>query len=395
MPLSAMTDNLEMGAPYPLLSGTLNLLGERRSEDRCWPFLFSPLFCGSRVTGYADTRAYLGGFDDLAQVMALSGAAVSPTQAHSLAAAALLTLVNARTGQWLPLPDAGGQRAGRLRRWLLGRPAALCLLAELFRDAEDRLRGFVSDGGHSENLGLWPLLLRRCRLIIVSDAGEDPEHSFDDFLKVCRRMRLYHGVQVFDLHDDRPVDARPLLLQQDRTCAYHFFLGRVLYPEGFMGATRPEEGYLIYLKPSVTKDEDNDLLRHFRLRRPFPHDPTLNQLFDEDTVESYRQLGQHIGETLGRALPDDLWEKGKHYPIEELFWRYLIRGPRDDLTPGQRRRDAERALRRYDAGPAHRKALAEEVRRLLAAATRRRPAPAAGDGDGAADGAADGRGGGP
>ena len=33
---------------------------------------------------------------------------------------------------------------------------------------------YLSDGGHFENLGLYEMVLRRCRYIVVSDAGEEP-----------------------------------------------------------------------------------------------------------------------------------------------------------------------------------------------------------------------------
>jgi hypothetical protein len=404
LPLSDL-DQVETGAPYPLFSGTLNLLGGRRCDERNWPFLFSPRYCGSWVTDYIPTGADLAGFDDLGEVIALSGAAVSPAQAESLSMAALLTLANVRTGQWLPHP-VNGRRTflEQLRRRLLGWPTALCLLIDGFRDAEDRLRCFVSDGGHSENLGLWPLLRRRCKLIVVSDAGQDEQHALDDFIKVCRRMRLYHGVKVYDLHADQPIDTAPLRLQPDRLCKGHFFLGRVHYPTGFMGEAEGE-GYLIYLKPSITSDEENDLLRHFRHRHPFPHDPTLNQLFDEDTVESYRQLGEHIGQTLCRKLPAELrprrtpdgsaWEYPTADPelrADELFWRYLVYGPRDDpsgsgsdgdvLASGSPERDARQALRRYLADAGRRGVVDEEVRRLLAGAARRLATAANGAGHG-------------
>jgi len=35
------------------------------------------------------------------------------------------------------------------------------------------LTGTFALGGHHENLGIWPLLERRCRLIVVADATQD------------------------------------------------------------------------------------------------------------------------------------------------------------------------------------------------------------------------------
>jgi hypothetical protein len=51
------------------------------------------------------------------------------------------------------------------------------------------------------------------------------------------------------------------------------------------------EGFLIYLKPSLATDEESDLLSHFRHCKSFPHDPTRDQLYDEDTVDSWGQPG--------------------------------------------------------------------------------------------------------
>ena len=39
---------------------------------------------------------------------------------------------------------------------------------------------YLSDGGHFENLGAYELVRRRCQYVIVSDAGQDPEATFED-----------------------------------------------------------------------------------------------------------------------------------------------------------------------------------------------------------------------
>jgi hypothetical protein len=38
----------------------------------------------------------------------------------------------------------------------------------------------LSDGGHFDNLSLYELVPRRCRFIVVSDAGCDAEFAFED-----------------------------------------------------------------------------------------------------------------------------------------------------------------------------------------------------------------------
>jgi hypothetical protein len=316
VPLSRL-GNVAVGAPYHLISGAHMLIGNRREPERTYSFLFSAKYCGSTVTGFWPTRQFLKRFDDLGEVTALSGAALTPAQARSLPLLILMTTVNLRLGQWLPHPA---------RRPWLPWPSPLGVITAFLRDAEDRPRCFVADGGHDENLGLWPLVQRRCRLIIVSDASQDAEHSFDDFLKFCRRTRLQSGIEFVNLEGDGRIDFKTIELRSDFTTEYHYFVGRVLYPADFPSPGQEAgEGFLIYLKPSMTLDEDPDLLRHFKQRRPFPHDPTLDQLFDEDTVESYRQLGSHIGGKLGQNLPapEVMWDESVHLSIDDVKSRLV------------------------------------------------------------------------
>jgi hypothetical protein len=360
--------NEEVGAPYHLTCCTLLLVGERKAPERSDNFLFSRKYFGSSVTHFWPTEPSLvRRFNNLAEVTALSGAAVTPAQIKSASLAVLLTILNLRLGQWLPHPE---------RRPLLPWPCALGLLWDFWRPVESRRRYFVSDGGHDENLGLWPLVHRRCKLIIVSDASQDEEHAFEDFLKFCRRMRVLKGVQIFGLDGQKPIDLRKIELKPDLTSPYHYFVGRICYPAGFPHPEVKEaaDGYIIYLKPSLTSDEENDLLRHFKYRRPFPHDPTLNQIYDEDTVESYRQLGSHIGDILGRELPEpaQMWDRQHRFGVIEELQAGLVRGIKDEQPQGGQERDEEQGAKgkgEKASGPpprgGHAGGLAELVRSLL------------------------------
>ena len=50
---------------------------------------------------------------------------------------------------------------------------------------------YLSDGGHFDNLGLYEMVRRRCRFIIVSDVGCDPRFAFEDiFIGADRLIRL-------------------------------------------------------------------------------------------------------------------------------------------------------------------------------------------------------------
>ncbi len=70
-------------------------------------------------------------------------------------------------------------------------------LDELFGlTTEDHPYVYLSDGGHFENLGLYEMVRRRCRFIVVSDGGRDPNFTFDDLGNAVRKIELDLGVVV-------------------------------------------------------------------------------------------------------------------------------------------------------------------------------------------------------
>ena len=42
----------------------------------------------------------------------------------------------------------------------------------------------------ARNMGLFEMVLRRCRLIVVTDAGADPDYQFEDLGNALRLRRL-------------------------------------------------------------------------------------------------------------------------------------------------------------------------------------------------------------
>jgi hypothetical protein len=318
----ARLETVARGAPYHLICATVHMLGRRRRTDQSTTdtFIFSQAYCGSSRTGYVPTDGYMFGSFDLANAMALSGAAVSPTQVHNPLLAVLLMLSNSRLGQWLPNP---GHRVLSLA-WLdrivsLLPPVPLRLMVGTMQKAENRNYCFVSDGGHHENLGLESLLLRRCRLIIAADVSGDPCYEFRDFVHLLRRMRFEYGIRIVGLDgldsgvpletlvphrlrdaDDRSEKQPTIDATLDNNLAEsHYLVARILYPDDGP-SDAPREGYLVYIKPNFTGDEAIDLARYPLEAPAFPHDPTTDQFYAPQKFESYRQLGFHIGETVCR-----------------------------------------------------------------------------------------------
>ncbi|MDA1018161.1 MAG: hypothetical protein O3A00_27365, partial [Planctomycetota bacterium] len=239
----------------------------------------------------------------------------SPMQISNPLVRFLLLMANMRLGQWVENPRFSPEMNPKLRG-LLTRfwTTPLNLFLQLYRKAEDRSLCFVTDGGHHENLGIGQLLARRCGLIIAVDAGEDAQYEFHDLAKLIRWVRLKHGVQLREFGRTRPLDLTDLTpngtghrgytkekgesigqFEIDRQFSKRSsILLEILYPDG-------ETGLLMYLKSSLTGDEPFDLLRYAGRHAEFPHDSTVDQFFDPERFESYRQLGADLAE---RSLND-------------------------------------------------------------------------------------------
>jgi hypothetical protein len=149
----------------------------------------------------------------------------------------------------------------------------------------------LSDGGHIENLGLYELLRRRCRYIVVIDGECDPKLQCGAFMQAARFAKLDFGVEV-------DIDMARFETKQDGSAKYHFSFGSIRYPESNPGDPVDLEGRILYIKLSRTGNEPAGV-KHYRLLNPdFPHQSTADQFFDEAQFEAYRCLGEHIGDDI-------------------------------------------------------------------------------------------------
>ncbi len=186
--LHEMCDPDAPAAPYHLLNThvVLTSLDERAGTDAAArerlrlrggdSFLLSPRSCGSRVTGWCDTSRFMSGSLTLATAMAISGAAVNPNAAaagvgpqRSTSFAVLMSLLNIRLGFWAPNPR--GRRRDPIPNHV--HPGLTGCIDRLTPDS-DFLE--LTDGGNFENVGVYELLRRNVRTILVCDAGADPDY---------------------------------------------------------------------------------------------------------------------------------------------------------------------------------------------------------------------------
>lgn len=145
---------------------------------------------------------------------------------------------------------------------------------------EDRLFLNVSDGGHFENLGVYELVRRRCKVIITSDAECDESLEFGGLGNMIRICETDFGAKI-------DIDLRSIRQQKDGRSLAHCAVGKIKYDNGSLG-------YLIYLKASISGDEQVGIAQYRAAHASFPHESTSDQFFTEDQFESYRKLGLHV-----------------------------------------------------------------------------------------------------
>jgi hypothetical protein len=279
---------------FHVVNLALNLVGGKNlalQERKAESFVVTPLACGAGETGYRPAAGYGGAYGiSLGTAITASGAAQSPNQGHSSSplTAFLLMLFNVRLGCWLGNP--------RRERWDQEGPrwGFMVYLAEMFgRTTADHPYIYLSDGGHFENLAVYEMIRRRCRFIVASDAGCDPEHKYQDLGALIRQVRIDFGVTIelgpaFAACKSR--GERAVIGVDDK--ARHCAIARIRYPESGV------EGVLVYIKATLTGDEPADVASYAICNDTFPHQSTLNQFYGESQMESYRALGQHVVETI-------------------------------------------------------------------------------------------------
>jgi len=223
----------------------------------------------------------------------------------------LMAALNLRLGLWVPNP--GGSR----KQAPFGTPGG-AFFREMFGQA-NTTGGYVhlSDGGHFENLAAYELIRRHCRVIVVSDCGQDTECAFDDLGNLVRRVREDFDVEI-------RIDTRPLKPGADGLASQHMVAGDVHYPDG-------DTGLLLLFKPALVGDEPADVAQYRRRNVLFPNESTGDQFYDEAQWESYRRLGRHAAHAAFRAIMDDLEPPGAGAGLE--FWTDAFARARREWQP--------------------------------------------------------------
>jgi hypothetical protein len=269
-------EDLGKTGPYPLF-GTASLLTRR-------PYLHSPLAWGSRDDYHVT-------YEPVARVLATSSAEpVPPVQTFFRK---VFNLLDDDYGAW-------------------------------------------ATGTIFDQLGLYELVRRKCRFIIVSDATDDPDSHFDAFGDIIRKCRQDLGAEI-------DISLSPLS-PSDGISARHYQMGAIRYQTG-------ETATLLYIHPTITSDEPTDLFQYARSHPDFPRSPSGTPIPDPTQEQSYRSLGRHIIESLSEEVGFSNW---RVMPVPQIL-REIRRKLRPDLEDfGDTRPSAEIPKQLADAIAARR-----------------------------------------
>jgi len=327
--------------PYHLINAAVNMVGgkelawqTRKAANFCFSPMYSgfelPLMPGDGTRGrlprgaYRPTARYASQVaplkdDDagvhLGMAVAVSGAAASPNMGYhsSPPLSFLMTLFNLRLGRWSPNPV-------KPDTWQRAAPynGIASIVSELFGLTDTRAKFlYLSDGGHFENLGLYELVRRRCRLIVAVDASADAGLQFGDLGNAIRRCQTDFNIPI-NIRTSAMTALGPPELR-----AVTFVTGTI----GYRQADGPlaEEGILLYIKPNIVGTENADIANYGKRYPGFPHQSTADQFFDEDQFESYRMLGHSAANAALRDLVPILSDEFGALPVDPAQRRKATR----------------------------------------------------------------------
>jgi hypothetical protein len=313
--------------PFPIVNFALNLgdssdlaVKTRQSAS----FTMTPLHCGFHRERSMGGRRAVGAYSpierycreespSLGLALSVSGAAANPYMGYDTSplTSFLLAVFNPRPCCWFANP-ATKQQEGRFSP-----PVAFPVLLKELLGRVDDTSAFVeiSDGRLFENLGVYELVRRRCRLVIASDAEEDPEVRLENLQKLIRLCEVDFGVK-FSI-DASLLDRDPRTGRSEHPCA----VGRIEYGNGSLGT-------LIYMKASLPEKAGASILQHQSEHSASPHETSVHQLFNEDQFETYRKLGYECAK---RTFRDAALDAVDDFSLEQ-FAQQLT----DIWTPAKR-----------------------------------------------------------
>jgi hypothetical protein len=313
-----LSDFEPIGFPEVIICAAANIrnYGATPSGSHVSSFTFTSKSIGGPIVGAQPTETYekqVGRgftrsqtrFATLPTAMAISAAAISPSMGRMTRAPFrfFLALANLRLGVWVPNPRQLEKfEEHRKRRWyqpanykLIPRPWYLVREMLGLNNLNARFL-YVTDGGHYENLGLVELLRRKCETIWCIDASGD---KVDTFSTLGGALQLAEAELQTDVRIDPQAKMSPQPAKGGRPPQFvkaPFCVGKIRYADGTTGT-------LIHVKAGVPTNAPLSIQAFAQQHPNFPCDSTLDQLYDADRFDAYRELGAFCVDQAVKGYP--------------------------------------------------------------------------------------------
>jgi len=319
-PMSMPIINTKLTRPYSLFRDDANF--DMASLEKS-VFTFTPLQWGSAHTQYHPEQV-LWAPVPFSKAIAVSGAALDEGARQARGPADFgLSAVNANLGYEIRNPATQKSTAGSVWFYTYKLIGGFPLKFLVPESSQASLR--LSDGGHNENLGLYSLIERGTRRIVVVDAEHDPDYTFESLKRVQANLKANQGI-VLQCADNSAPGACPLAgdyIQQQGPGVFELTAtgfpwgepSQIIYvklsiDETLLADNLPDDAGRACMRSlaSLTTASDTypcNVARYYDgeagSSNGFPHNSTADVWYSEDQYEAYRDLAYFIGKT--RLLP--------------------------------------------------------------------------------------------
>jgi len=287
--------------PYHIINTNLILVGSKiakfkgRGGDN---FILSPLYSGSNATGWRSSKQFANDSITLPTAVAISGAAANSDSGVAGSGltikpliSAIMTIFNLRLGYWVVNPNPEVQANQKVMPSFLSPGFWGVTGRSKINETSKYIQ--LSDGGHFENLAMYELIRRHCKLIICSDAEQDGEFTFGSLANIIEKARVDFGVEI----KISAADLDGLKYSEDESGGVVFAKKAYTVAEIIYPGDEPA-GKLVYIKTTLTSDIPAELISYKQSHSAFPDETTADQFFNEKQFEAYRVLGLHFTDSL-------------------------------------------------------------------------------------------------
>lgn len=271
-------------------------------------FELTPIFAGADDVGYVHTTTNHT-WMRLKEAMAISGAALDTSSGKvPFTLSGPVNVANLNLGYYVP-----GFYQTFWKRMMFGFPGSRVLNPFGVNSGHgrkfDSYRYYLTDGAHFNNLGVYALVKRGCRLIIVSDGTSDPlsnewsysgnskkSRSFSDLRELTMQLENDFGAEL-EMHwaEFNPTNNNTTTNGYGNITASTVFVGKI---KNLNVLNEEDDGVtIIYIKAAYTNRDQ--LLNTFiytdaeKDRNPdFPNRTTGDQFYSERQVLSHRAIGR-------------------------------------------------------------------------------------------------------